>query len=219
MKSIKILIINKNYLINYAIQDILKRNKTFQVYEISESVLLSKMKKNSSCIILYEIDSSDSNNSQLIKTLKDNYPLIRIIVFLSIKNKDVLYQLMKLNVEGYLSKNIKQDELIKSIIEVNEGNKFYSDDIKLLLLDNLDKFTNDNKNEKKSVLSEREIEILKYIVEGMNNKDISKKLFISEHTVLTHKRNIMRKLNVNSTPQLIVKSLQKGFVISHYSNY
>lgn len=219
MKSIKILIINKNYLINYAIQDILKRNKTFQVYEISESVLLSKMKKNSSCIILYEIDSSDSNNFQLIKTLKDNYPLIRIIVFLSIKNKDVLYQLMKLNVEGYLSKNIKQDELIKSIIEVNEGNKFYSDDIKLLLLDNLDKFTNDNKNEKKSVLSEREIEILKYIVEGMNNKDISKKLFISEHTVLTHKRNIMRKLNVNSTPQLIVKSLQKGFVISHYSNY
>ncbi|MBK8944010.1 MAG: response regulator transcription factor [Ignavibacteriae bacterium] len=62
------------------------------------------------------------------------------------------------------------------------------------------------------LLSQREKEILEHIVLGKKNKEIAKTFFISENTVLTHRRNIMKKLNVKSTPELIVASIRNEIV-------
>ncbi|AFN74661.1 fimbrial Z protein signal transducer [Melioribacter roseus P3M-2] len=94
----------------------------------------------------------------------------------------------------------------RAALKVYNDQKYYSQDISRKIFD--PEF-NRTLSEK---LSEREYEILRHIAEGLNNKEIGRLLFISEFTVLTHRRNIMRKLNVKNTPQLIVESIKRGLI-------
>ncbi|MBK7981284.1 MAG: response regulator transcription factor [Ignavibacteriae bacterium] len=80
-------------------------------------------------------------------------------------------------------------------------------------MNNFDEDLNERKNgEFNFLLSGREKEILEHIVLGKKNKEIAKIFFISENTVLTHRRNIMKKMNVKSTPELIVASIRNGII-------
>jgi len=107
-------------------------------------------------------------------------------------------------VKGYLLKNTEPAELYSAINIVAEGEAYFTPAISNALIKNIA-----SGNPHNNVLSEREIEVLKYVVKGMSAKMIADTLSISPRTVETHKINMMKKLKVGNTAELVNKAIQE----------
>jgi DNA-binding NarL/FixJ family response regulator len=123
-----------------------------------------------------------------------------------------LMQILQYKLDGYLLKNTTKEELISAAQTVFKGESYYSSSINKIMLDDIVTSHPPEINENVTELSMREKEVLTLIAAGRNNEEIAELLFISSNTVLTHRRNIMRKLNVNSTPQLILTGVRRGII-------
>ena len=122
---------------------------------------------------------------------------------------------MKSGIDGYLPKNTTQKELLEAINSVYDGQEYFSKCISDTILRsyvNSAKQGNTGSNNKLESLTTREREILQQVVEGNNNSLISEQLNISIRTVETHKTNIMRKLNLNSTIDLVKFALKNNLI-------
>jgi len=127
--------------------------------------------------------------------------------------KGIIQKVVSAGAAAYILKNIDQEDLILAIRKVAEGGKFFSDEVTMTLAGNssLDQSTYQNVTLSDD-LTEREIEILKWIAQGYSNKEISEKLFISHRTVDTHRTNLMKKLDVHNIAGLIRNALRAGYV-------
>jgi len=127
--------------------------------------------------------------------------------------KGIIQKVVSAGAAAYILKNIDQEDLILAIRKVAEGGKFFSDEVTMTLAGNssLDQSTYQNVTLSDD-LTEREIEILKWIAQGYSNKEISEKLFISHRTVDTHRTNLMKKLDVHNIAGLIRYALRAGYV-------
>jgi DNA-binding NarL/FixJ family response regulator len=206
---IKILIANKYFLMNYAISCILKPINDFEVTGIPEDDIFRGIEEVKPDILIMEINFIKKDSLKLISGLKEKFPSVRTMLLLDIDDKEKLIQLLRLNAEGYLLKNISKDELIHAAKCIASGRRYISEGINEFLMEDLvNKQNNFHGEDFCEALSEREIEVLKLIISGKNNKQVAGKLFISPNAVLTHRRNLMKKLKVNNTAQLITKSLR-----------
>ena len=209
----KVLIANKYFLMNYAIQCILQKIKEFEVFGCREDEILSEIKKNTPEILIIEIEILKTDSFNLLSEISKKCPKLKILALLDITNKEKLEQIFQLKLDGYLLKNTSQEELINAVVNIHNGQKYYSKEIKDYVMENLliqDKVENLHKS--RNNLSKREREILQHIAMGKNNKEIAENLFISSNTVLTHRRNIMKKLSVNNTAQLIYKGIKHKLI-------
>lgn len=213
MNSIKILIANKYFLMNYAIRCILQGIEGFEVYGFSETEIMDEIVKLKPDILIIEIEMIKGNSCEFILEVKKRFPKLKIIVLLDIENENKLLDLIQLQLNAYLVKNISKDELIYAATCVYKGEKYFSGEINQYLVNNfIDPNGNLQKKENEESLSEREKEVLHLIVSGEKNREIAGRLYISENTVLTHRRNIMRKLKTRNTAQLITTSVKRGIV-------
>ena len=103
------------------------------------------------------------------------------------------------DIAGYVLKNIGKDELANAIIKISGGGIYFSD----CVLDELERFSHVKKENEETHLTRREIEIIGLIEKELSNKEIADKLFISERTVETHRKNIFRKTNTGSVIGLV----------------
>ncbi|MCX7798099.1 MAG: response regulator transcription factor [Melioribacter sp.] len=157
-------------------------------------------------IVLLELEKVKVDIFFLLKLIKQKYPQLKIIVLSDLSDINKARKLLSADLDGYLDKSVTKDELRTAAIKVYKGEKFYCQKVSEILKEML------NTQNEAPILSKRELEILNYIAQGLSNKEIGEKLFLSEYTVLTHRRNIMKKLKVNSTPQLIIKSIKHGYI-------
>lgn len=163
-------------------------------------------------IVLLDINMPEMNGIECLKEIKRLYPTTKVII-LSMHHEEIyVLKAVKNNVDGYLMKNCEIEELISAIELVGKGEKYIS---KKISLETLKKATNptyvSNFNENFN-LSTREIEIIKALSEGLTNKEISEKLFISDRTVNTHRTNIMFKMQVKNSVELVVKALEQKII-------
>lgn len=213
MKAIKILIANKYFLMNYAIRCILQRIRGFEVYGAPENEIIPEIEKLKPDILLIEIEIIKSNSLQLISEIKNKFSNLKIIILLDIEHQNNLLEILQLQLNGYLIKSISREELIHATTCVHKGERYFSKEINQYIMENIfEKNGNTKEKNTKNSLSEREKEILHLIVSGNNNKEIAKKLYISHNTVLTHRRNIMKKLQVKNAAQLIITSVKQGII-------
>ena len=213
MKRIKILIANKYFLMNYAISCILQKIKGFEVYGVDESKVLAEIEKLMPEILVIEIEILKSDSYKLLSEIKEKFPLVKILVLVDIVNEERLIQILQFKLEGYLLKNTSREELIRAVTTIHIDEKYFSKEINHFIMERL--FISDksnNRTEENKSLTGREKEILQHIVTGKNNKEIANNLFISANTVLTHRRNIMRKLKVSNTAQLINKCIKYNII-------
>lgn len=151
-------------------------------------------------IVLMDLMMPTINGLELSKILKKEFPKIRIIVLSMNCDAKMVYELIEKNgVEGYLSKKIKRTELSAALKDVKSGYIHLSDEA----TKSLEAFKKKIIEYPEIKLSAREKEIVKEMMNGLTNKEISEKLFISESTVETHRKNIYRKTEAHSLPKLI----------------
>lgn len=121
-------------------------------------------------------------------------------------SEDFIFNSLKAGAKGYLAKNTSRNELLEAIFAIHSGEEFFGEAIgKVMMKGYVKRATDDDKPTEKTIglLTAREIEILKFYVEGLINKEISDKLDISIRTVETHKNHIMRKLGLRSTVEMV----------------
>jgi len=213
MNRIRILIANKYFLMNYAISCILQKIKDFEVFGASEEGITSEIEKLEPDLLIIEIDILKADSYKLLSEIKEKFPRLKIIVLLDLEDEEKLFHILRLKLDGYLLKNVSQDELIDAAKCVFKGEKYFSKEYHSYVLEHLACRNNDYRvRGYKESLSGREREILQLIVTGINNAEIAGKLYISENTVLTHRRNIMKKLKVRNTAQLIITGLKEGII-------
>jgi DNA-binding NarL/FixJ family response regulator len=114
--------------------------------------------------------------------------------------------------KGFLSKNCNPEELFEAIRAVQEGKTYLDKHCSEIILHNFSQIDTDFKTDLQ-LLTAREIEIIRTLADGMVTREIAEKLFISEKTVERHKTNILKKLGLRNTAQLIRVSVEQGILI------
>jgi two-component system response regulator NreC len=153
------------------------------------------------------------NGIETLKEIKKHYPKIKTIILTMHEEKSLVKKMTDLGANGFLFKNSDIEELIIAMESVMKGKSYFSVSLRNELINNdLIGESESNFDSKKSLLTEREIEIIKLIVEGLSNKEIADKLFISPRTVDTHRTNLMKKLEVNNVAGLVRYAIRNGFM-------
>jgi len=157
-------------------------------------------------ILLCDYRMPEMDGIELAFQLREKYPTIKIILLTGSDDLDGIRKAVQAGVKGVLSKNISKNELQKAINAIGEGFTYFSNDIMQILT----QFPTVEKNTPNEALSDRELEVLKLISQSHTGVQIADKLNISHHTVESHRKNLFRKIGVNSTYALIKYAMQNG---------
>ncbi len=166
-------------------------------------------------IILMDISLPGMSGIEISKRLRVDYPEIKILMLSMYTSEDFIFNALKAGVMGYLPKNTTRDELLQAINSIAANREYFSKSISDTILKS---YVNTAKNgsaissDTLESLTNREREILHYVVEGNNNTSIANQLCISIRTVETHKSSIMRKLNLGNTVDLIKFAIKNNLI-------
>lgn len=157
-------------------------------------------------IILLDLNMPKLDGISTLKTLKANYKNVKVIILSNYHQSQLIKETKALGANGYVLKNGSKSDLLAAIETVRSGKLFFpEEDVK-----QTSQFVFTDEFMKKHQLTKREVEIIKLICEEMSSKEIGDKLFISEFTVTTHRRNILSKVDVKNTAGLINFAKQNG---------
>lgn len=156
-------------------------------------------------IILLDINMPKINGIETLRRFKDLGIKTRVIILTIHEEKEYILETMKLGAYGYMLKDSDADSLIKGIRDVAMGKRYIQPSIEHLVTIS-DEFDNGHNKglEKINSLTKREYEVLTLIAEGLNNKNIGNRLYISEKTVKNHVSNIFKKLELNDRVQAAI---------------
>ena len=161
-------------------------------------------------ILLTDLDMPNMDGQQLTGRVKEKYPQVKIIVLSMHEEAAVVKHLMDLGADGYLVKSAGKDEVLLAIRSVHDGRKHFGSGLMEAMMKQAAAPKTGTAVLKD--LSEREVEVLAALAEGLGNKEIGEKLFISPRTVDTHRTNLMRKLNVHNVAGLVRIAIAAGLV-------
>ncbi len=174
-----------------------------------EAINLIKANKDVDLLIT-DISMPEIDGIQLNKIVKRKYPQIKVIVLSMHKQYDLIAKLISDNVDGYLLKNADIEELSTAIEKISEGDKYFSKNIRQGFLKSM--FSPNALKQTFVRLSKREKEILILIANEYTNAEISEKLYISQYTAETHRKNILRKINAKNTAGIVRYAIQHGLI-------
>jgi DNA-binding NarL/FixJ family response regulator len=175
--------------------------------------LLALLNKIVPDMVILDISMPKLRGIEAIREIRMVHPDVKVLILTMHKDTDFLQQAITAGANGYLLKEDAEQEVF-SAIETIRGKKMY---ISPLLTGELtDDWAQIHRGERKTPFTEpltpREREVLKLIAEGKSNKEIADLLFISVHTVVRHRANLMEKLNLKKTADLVRYAVQKGYL-------
>ena len=174
----------------------------------SRSDMLHVLTKEFIDVILLDINMHGDNMLDYIDEVRRYSPTAKIIIFTSYDSQNLISEAIEKKVNAYLTKDTPREELMYAIQEVAQGRFYLSSNE----LDSEGKFKPHDDFELKYKLSKRELDVLRLLAKGYTNSRISKELNISIHTIQSHRKNMFKKLDVNSINQLISFAFRNGLV-------
>lgn len=212
MSKIKIIIADSHFLSRKGLAVLLNENVDFVILSeaLSSADLINQAKFYKPDLIIIDYTSTNYNLENLVQIVK-KYPNAKFLAITDIQSNDVIAKALKSGVTSHLLKDCDQDEIVEAIYKTSNGEKFMCGKIASAALDEKTVSINEYSCEGLKV-SDREMEIIKLIAEGLSNKEVADKLFLSTHTVTTHRKNIMNKLGVNNTAGLVLFAVRENLV-------
>lgn len=155
-------------------------------------------------IILLDINMPRMNGIDVLRRLKDLGLKSKVIMLTIHKDREYLLETMKIGANGYVLKDSDAEGLVRAIKDVRNGKTYIQPSIASLLVDDISNEESNKSVLKVNSLTKREYEVLTLIAEGLSNKDIADKLYISEKTVKNHVSSIFKKIEVNDRIQAAI---------------
>jgi len=165
-------------------------------------------------IILADVNMPELDGISMIKELKILSPGTRVMILSMLDNEKYVVQAFSAGASGYLLKNVSADELIFALKHVHNGGKYLCAELSIRLLDKLisSPVMMMNNSKPKVEFTERELEILNLIAEGLTNSEMSEKLYISKRTIEGHRQNLIERTGSKNTAALIRFAVSCGVV-------
>ena len=210
MSQIKIAIADSQMLTNEGIFAILKRTEKFDIISNLESTdeLFEFLKIKTPSILIIDPDQFKKFIFTDFIKLTEIYPPSRILVLTNKTDKDFILKILELGITHFLLKNSLTNILLEALASIEKNEKFLCQEaIEILLNEKLVSVKNGD-----SHLTKKELEIIRLLAQGLTTKDIATRIFLSIHTVNTHRKNILNKLNINNTSELIMYAVRTGIV-------
>jgi DNA-binding NarL/FixJ family response regulator len=164
-------------------------------------------------VLLMDITMPKKTGIQATEEIKGKFPEVKILILSMHEVEEYIIKAFEAGADGYILKESETSDLENAIYKVANGEKYFSSSIYELLMNSFLKSSAkkpDIKEETEIKLTGREKEVLKEIVDGLSNKEIAEKLYISPRTVDAHRANIMEKLKVKNAVELIKVVMEKG---------
>ncbi len=212
MEKIKIIVADSHFLSRKGLVVLLNENADFvllaQSTSTSDLVSQSKLYKPDLIIIDY---TSVNFSLEGLQEIVRKYPKAKLLAVTELQSNEIISKGLKIGVTSHLLKDCDQDEIVEAIYKTAKGEKFMCGKIANAVLNektvNTAEYSCQGMN-----ISDREMEIITLIAEGYSNKEVADKLFLSTHTVTTHRKNIMNKLGVNNTAGLVLFAVRENLV-------
>lgn len=205
--NISVLIADDHSLMREGLKQILELEPDIKVIALSsngEDVVKDALKYKPD-VILMDINMPKMSGLDALRRLKDIGVDSKIIMLTIHDSREYLYETIRIGANGYVLKDADSDALIKAIRDVYNGKSYIQPSLSELLVKDFNQ--RDEKSKESTLidsLTKREYEVLTLIAEGMNNREIAEKLFISEKTVKNHVSNIFKKINVADRVQAAI---------------
>lgn len=207
---IKVAITDDHPLLLEGLKNILGNNDTIDVVNCFTSVseMNAGLAKQDIDILLLDINLVDTNSIELIKPLKKKYGNLQIIM-LSVHNElPVINSTLAEGASGYIQKNASVSEILEGITTVYAGERFLCSQTRLVL----EKKSTDGLHQVPK-LTRREKEILAEAAKGLTTNQMAEKLFISPHTVESHRKNLIEKFQTSNLSSAIKLAIEYGLII------
>jgi len=168
-------------------------------------------------VVLMDIRMPRSSGIEACRALKDVAPSAKIIMLTISDEEEDLFDAIRAGASGYLLKDIPLDEVAAAVRAVHGGQSLINPSMAAKLLTEFAALARRDEDERPQQvpaprLTEREIEVLRLVARGMNNRDIAKELFISENTVKNHVRNILEKLQIHSRMEAVMVAVREKLI-------
>lgn len=210
MKSIKVLISDFQFLTREGLIKLMEGTQHFDligVLENREQWMEQVTQAQPDVLILDYPERQSDMNATLTEFIK--LQASNILVVTNEVEKGHIQNLLSLGVKGIVTKRCSQTEIIHAIESVAKSNRFFCNSILEIVMAPHEEA---GKNCEPTDLSKREFEVLELIAKGFRTADIAEKLFVSIHTINSHRKNILKKLKLKSPAQLIVYAIESKLV-------
>ena len=214
MKKINIVIADDHVLIRDGIKALLQSIDEFEV--IGEAAdgeeLIQLIDSLNPEIVLLDITMPKKTGIEVVAEVKQYNHSVKFIMLSMHDNPEYVLKSVQAGALSYLLKNTDHEEIIKAVKAVSSGQKYFSPDIYAIILNGLANPDLIKGNQLGEILTRREKEILKEVSMGLSTKLIADKLCISVRTVETHRINLMKKMEVHNSAELIKKAMELNLI-------
>lgn len=210
MKEIKLIIADDHELFRKGLAELLRKHDDIKIVKsVADGVEFMKLVNSpfEADIVLLDITMPNMDGFQVLKELKTVNSDIKPIVISMHDDGNYIAKCAKMGAYGYLLKNTDESELILAIRSVNNGKKYFSAEISEKMINFMS-----TQSISENILSNKETEVLVLISKGLTTKEIAAKLFVSSRTIETHRANILKKLEVKNTAELIKKATEMNLI-------
>jgi DNA-binding NarL/FixJ family response regulator len=210
-EPLKVLIADSQFLITESLKMILQNEGCFLVNKVvaEKNELIEALKLNNISVLIIDPSQVDIAGLEELKKIKSSFPDLKILVITNSVTRKELHEFNSISIINIILKTEGKDEIIEALNATVNGKKHYSNELLDLLFE-----SNEKKNigEETGQLTSSELEIVRLIADGLTTKEIAVRKFISFHTVISHRKNIFRKLGVTSISELIMYSIKAGWI-------
>jgi len=222
-KKINILVADNNFLVRLGLRSVIDEVKDFNwLGEATKAEQLNEQLSEEKTDVLILDYASSKFCVDDVQIIHEYFPKVKILAITYPQGKEMISKAIENGVTSHLLKECSKDEIIEAIYNTAKGEKFFCGKIVDVIFREEDVSASLNMTKvDKSVscdgvkISGREIEIITLVAQGFSNKEIAEKIFLSVHTVATHRKNIMSKLNVNNSAGLVMYAIEKNLIPSN----
>ena len=201
-KPLRLIIADDHPVVLEGLKLLFKQSVDYQIIETvsAEKEIITSCTNMMPDILVLDLNLGGKNSIELIPELKNRFPQLKILIFSSYQSAVLVKKSLSLGVNGYLLKDATQKDWLEALSAIVAGKIYLSKPIQKFHEENV---FDDDTFAVISSLSEQEKRVINLIINGLEEKQISEELFISKHTVHTHKKNLLKKLNLHTNAELV----------------
>jgi len=206
MKDIqKIVIVDPNYLVRLGLKSVLENEPMFKIQaefsNFNDCINAVNILNPDLLILGFTVHSV--SGPDVVKQVKKKRNDQKILVVDTKEDLNDIIVTLRMGVQGYILRQCDRDEILEASRQVLNGKTFFCSNVVKI-----------NKSQKDSIeLSERELQVLSQIAEGLTNNEIGEKIFLSPHTVATHRKNLMKKFKAANNVDLIIRAIKHHILV------
>lgn len=215
MDKITVVIVDNHQIVCQGIKSLLASVSDISIRDTIKNIkdLSAYLRASQTNVALINLYCPSDSDLKYIQEITSHFPKVRLLILAMDADEKFFLKTLRAGAKGMLTKESTRNELVEAIYTVRSGYDYFDKSITNIILNSyLHKTPLNGDNSKKESLSQREEEVLTLYGEGFTNKEMADKLFISIRTVESHKNNIMKKINLRTTVDMVKFAIRNNYV-------